>query len=412
MYQQRYISSDATPGRLWRPLCNWPTRARTPGSTRALLGGTGARAAGGPLRIVHRPRRRAARLHEPRPPKCSRRPRRRYDALVLDQARRAPRPSPLVAIDVHTGALVAMVGGSISPALQFNLATQGRWGTGSAFKPFVLVAALERGISPERAYDPAGGPWQLLCGRALADLGQGPRTPRKVVRAPGRSRSAPTPWPRPRADMGITTPLGGQPVTRHRSGRSARRRHARSRWPWPTPRSPAAAQRLSAQRGRSTLSKAGFPVTIVKVTDAEGELLDENGVVRSRVIDPGIAELVTTLPAGRHDRTAPGRAADIGRPAAGTDRRLPTTAGAPGSSATRPDLVTAVWVGYPDGATLPAHATSWAGSKAAVRRRADAAQPVTLRWRLPGADLGRLHDRSARRHPRLRLLHLDTPPSG
>ena len=54
----------------------------------------------------------------------------------------------LVTIDTHTGAVLAMVGGRNYHHSQFNLATQGERQPGSAFKPFVLAAALESGISP------------------------------------------------------------------------------------------------------------------------------------------------------------------------------------------------------------------------------------------------------------------------
>jgi penicillin-binding protein 1A len=54
----------------------------------------------------------------------------------------------LVAIDPRTGDILAMVGGSNYRASQFNLAVQGERQPGSAFKPFVLAAALDQGISP------------------------------------------------------------------------------------------------------------------------------------------------------------------------------------------------------------------------------------------------------------------------
>jgi penicillin-binding protein 1A len=54
----------------------------------------------------------------------------------------------LVAIDTHTGHVLAMVGGRSYSQSQFNLATQGERQPGSAFKPFVLAAALRDGISP------------------------------------------------------------------------------------------------------------------------------------------------------------------------------------------------------------------------------------------------------------------------
>jgi 1A family penicillin-binding protein len=54
----------------------------------------------------------------------------------------------LVAMDPHTGNLLAMVGGANFATSAFNRAVRGRRQPGSAFKPFVYAAALERGLSP------------------------------------------------------------------------------------------------------------------------------------------------------------------------------------------------------------------------------------------------------------------------
>ncbi|MGZ4339787.1 MAG: PBP1A family penicillin-binding protein [Gaiellaceae bacterium] len=56
----------------------------------------------------------------------------------------------LVAIDAKTdpGAILAMVGGSNYHHNQFNLATQGERQPGSSFKPFVLATALKENVSP------------------------------------------------------------------------------------------------------------------------------------------------------------------------------------------------------------------------------------------------------------------------
>jgi penicillin-binding protein 1A len=54
----------------------------------------------------------------------------------------------LVAIKPSTGEVLAMVGGSNYRESQFNLAVQGERQPGSAFKPFVLATALDEGISP------------------------------------------------------------------------------------------------------------------------------------------------------------------------------------------------------------------------------------------------------------------------
>ncbi len=58
----------------------------------------------------------------------------------------------LVSIEVKTGYIRAMVGGSDYDNSKFNLAAQGRRQPGSAFKTFCLVAALERGIDPYDTY--------------------------------------------------------------------------------------------------------------------------------------------------------------------------------------------------------------------------------------------------------------------
>ena len=54
----------------------------------------------------------------------------------------------LVAIENKTGEVKAMVGGDDFDRKPFNLATNGHRQPGSAIKPFILAAALQRGISP------------------------------------------------------------------------------------------------------------------------------------------------------------------------------------------------------------------------------------------------------------------------
>ena len=54
----------------------------------------------------------------------------------------------LVAVDVNTGYIKAMVGGRDYNESQFNLATQARRQPGSSFKLFTLCAALREGMSP------------------------------------------------------------------------------------------------------------------------------------------------------------------------------------------------------------------------------------------------------------------------
>lgn len=54
----------------------------------------------------------------------------------------------ILAIDPHTGRVLAMSGGYDYEMSEFNRATQGRRQPGSAFKPFVYLTALSQGFSP------------------------------------------------------------------------------------------------------------------------------------------------------------------------------------------------------------------------------------------------------------------------
>jgi penicillin-binding protein 1A len=66
----------------------------------------------------------------------------------------------LVAIDPKTGYVRAMVGGRDYNVSQFNMATQARRQTGSSFKMFTLVAALQEGVNPD-IYIDCSSPQQI-----------------------------------------------------------------------------------------------------------------------------------------------------------------------------------------------------------------------------------------------------------
>lgn len=68
--------------------------------------------------------------------------------LVGKNSKRGRPQGAIVAIDPHTGNVLAMVGGRSYEESQLNRATDARRQPGSVFKPFVYAAALERGISP------------------------------------------------------------------------------------------------------------------------------------------------------------------------------------------------------------------------------------------------------------------------
>ena len=70
----------------------------------------------------------------------------------------------IVAIDPHTGRVLAMIGGFSFQHSQFNRATQAMRQPGSAFKPFVYAAALDNGYAPSSL---------ILDAPFVADMGLG-----------------------------------------------------------------------------------------------------------------------------------------------------------------------------------------------------------------------------------------------
>jgi penicillin-binding protein 1A len=58
----------------------------------------------------------------------------------------------LVAIDPRDGSVLAMVGGNNYRKSEFNLAVQAERQPGSSFKPFVLAAALQQGVAPASTF--------------------------------------------------------------------------------------------------------------------------------------------------------------------------------------------------------------------------------------------------------------------
>ena len=79
--------------------------------------------------------------------------RRQLDRLETVYTNGGPKPqAALVALDPHTGDILAMVGGRTYADSQLNRATDALRQPGSTFKPFVYAAAIEDGISPVQMF--------------------------------------------------------------------------------------------------------------------------------------------------------------------------------------------------------------------------------------------------------------------
>ena len=78
------------------------------------------------------------------------------DVITLDDKnaiKQIPRINgALVAMDPHTGRVLALVGGYSFDTSKFNRATQAFRQPGSSFKPFVYLAALENGFTPSSVF--------------------------------------------------------------------------------------------------------------------------------------------------------------------------------------------------------------------------------------------------------------------
>jgi penicillin-binding protein 1A len=257
----------------------------------------------------------------------------------------------LVALDNKTGAVRALVGGGDFDNQPFNLATQGHRQPGSAFKPFTLVAALEKGIaatqtfvsapktlgSPRRPFkvhnyeDQYAGSASLATATTISDNSIYAEVGYKLV---GTRRIA-----RVAKDMGIRTPLSTNPAMILGGLREG-----------VTPLEMADSYLTLAHGGsRVSGSLAAFKDGPVAYTSVDGHgIHDRNETDTDRVVPQSVADqvrqiLATVITSGT------GKAAQIGEFAAGKTGTTENYQDAwfVGFTDT---LTVAVWVGYPKGA--------------------------------------------------------------
>ena len=257
----------------------------------------------------------------------------------------------LVAIDNKTGGVRAMVGGADFQERPFNLATQGLRQPGSAFKPFTLVAALEKGISPGRTFtsspkvlegprgefkvenynDNYAGVTTLAGATATSDNSVYAEVGYQLVGTPSVARVA--------RRMGVRTPISRNPAMVLGGLKVG-----------VTPVEMAKAYETLAHRGESVTGSLapydGGPVTYTKVTGPGVE--DKNKVKTKQVVPESVADQATSI-LQSVVTSGTGRSAQIGEFAAGKTGTTENYQDAwfVGFN----DLLTvAVWVGYPEGA--------------------------------------------------------------
>jgi penicillin-binding protein 1A len=256
----------------------------------------------------------------------------------------------LVAIDPRDGAVRAMFGGRNFRHSEFNLAAQAKRQPGSAFKPIVLAAAMGEGISPVTeieskpvSIDAGDRIWKVTnydhtylgrvsLSRAIVSSDNsvfaqltdvvGPKAIVKTARALGiRSRLAPY----------FSIGLGSGAVS---------------------PLDLARAYATIANDGRRVDGSllGNRPRVVDKVERVQSSKVEENSVITTQVMDEGQAELLTDI---LEDVVRVGtgkRAAIPGREIAGKTGTTDNYGDAWFVGYT-PELVVAVWVGYPDSLT-------------------------------------------------------------
>ena len=243
----------------------------------------------------------------------------------------------LVAVDPRTHFVKAMVGGVDYEKSKFNRATQSRRQPGSSFKPFVYYAAFASGrftpystvydtpvsyrdgsgiYTPKNYAGGYAGPMSIY--QALMVSANVPAV--KIGRSVGLDKVIET-----CRTLGIKSPI--EPVVSLPLGAIG-----------VTPLEMAGAYATFASNGWSSET-----TSIVRVTDSRGNVLLDNSPKPKLVLDPWASASLTNVLKGVISKGT-GKAADIGRPAAG---KTGTT------SSERdvwfvgyvPQLATAVWIG-------------------------------------------------------------------
>ena len=252
----------------------------------------------------------------------------------------------LISMEVKTGYVRAMVGGTDFEKSQFNRATQARRQPGSAFKPFVYAAALENGMTPatmivdEPIHFRGATSMQYWAPKNYNNKFEGPTSFRNAL---VHSRNIPTIKILQQVGaantidlarrLGLTSPLVKDlSLALGTSGVS--------------PLEMTRAYAAFANNGR--MPQAIF---IEKIVDSTGKVLEEQHPAFNEALDPRVAYQMTHILEGViSDGTARG-ISSFGAPAAGktgtTDQNIDAW-----FVGYTPELTTCVWIGHDQNISL------------------------------------------------------------
>jgi penicillin-binding protein 1A len=254
----------------------------------------------------------------------------------------------LVAIDPRDGRVVAMFGGNNFRKSQFNLAVQGERQAGSSFKPFVLATALKEGVAPSTTF--VSKPITINAGGRLWDVHNyedeylGPIT---ITQAAAYSDNA--------VFAQLTKLVGPQNIVQTAKSLGIK---SKLRPYFSIGLGAQGVNPLEMARAFSAFADGGKridgarfgnqPRVILKVANNKGKVVDDNAARSRPVLSETNAAIVTSL-LQNVIKYGTGKAAVLsgGRPAAGKTGTTENYGDAWFVGFT-PQLVTAVWVGYPN----------------------------------------------------------------
>jgi penicillin-binding protein 1A len=249
-----------------------------------------------------------------------------------------PLQGALVAMDPHTGEVRAMVGGRDFGASRFNRATQAQRQPGSAFKPFVYAAALERGFSPATLLTGLNDPLETPEGEWVPEdehSSGSSMTMRTALRTSSN-----------RAAVRMLREVGIPPAVRY----AERLGVGSVPGVWSMALGSGEVTLLSMTAAFATFANEGMrpsPSLVRRVETVDGEVLLDSGAAPQRAVSEATAYLMTHM---LTDVVNGGTAAGV--------RRVGFTGQAAGKTGTTndyrdawfigytPALVTGVWVGY------------------------------------------------------------------
>jgi len=195
-----------------------------------------------------------------------------------------------IALEPQTGAVRALIGGRDFNQSKFNRATQARRQPGSAFKPFVYAAAIDAGIPASHVIVDSPFVWMQVSGEEWRPTNfsndfLGPMTLREAMAKSTNTVAIKLGW----EEVGIQTVI-----------QMARRMGVRTPIQ-PFPSSSIGASELiplelaEAYSGFATLGTKVRPFPILRVENAEGELLWEPRPERTQVMDTLPARVTVSL---------------------------------------------------------------------------------------------------------------------